>query len=246
MLNFSKKRAVFAQFKEFDKVKFVGNCQGGEPYDEYVLQEYYAYKIYNLLSSYSFRVRLLKVTYVDISGKKKPRSSYAFIIESVNQLARRLNGINLKRENLRLRHMDKETSTMMGLFQLLIANVDWNIPYLHNIKLIKTDKIVNPIPVPYDFDYAGIVNAPYPTPGENWPVDDVRKRYYMGPCPNPTNFEEKLKVFFDKREAIEALYKDPEYLSAKTIKNTIKYINDFYEIIENKNTVKSSILDNCR
>ena len=56
----------------------------------------------------------------------------------------------------------------------------------------------------------------------------------------------ELKVFFDKREAIEALYKDPEYLSERTLKGTINYINDFYEIIENKNNIKSSILDNCR
>lgn len=248
MLNFSKKRAVFKQFKEFDKVKFVGNCRGGDIYDEYVMLEYYAYKIYNLLSPYSFRIRLLMVTYTDISGKKKPRSNYAFIIEDIDQLAQRTDGISYKLKNLSIRHIDRKTGIMMGLFQYLIGNVDWNMPYSHNIKLIKLNDVnkPNPIAVPYDFDYSGLVNASYVTPGESWPVQDVKERFYMGPCVGIHEFDPAIKILNEKRDEIEALFRNSEYMSDNAKKRPLKYVDEFYEIINDQSAVKALILANCQ
>jgi hypothetical protein len=247
-MNFPKKQAVFSQFGEFDKVKFVGNCKSGDLYDVYVLLEYYTYKMYNLLSPYSYRVRLLKVKYIDTSGKKKPRDNYAFVIESTDQLAKRLGGINIERKGISNKMVDRNTSTVMGLFQLMVGNTDYAIPVLHNIKLFKLVDIKYPMPivVPYDFDYSGIVNAFYAIPGEHLPIENVRQRYYMGACREMTEYEEAFKVFREKREVIESLFKNSEYLTENAKKAPLNYIDEFYKIIDNKGAVKSIILAYCR
>jgi len=246
-LNFSKKQALFRQLEVFDKVKFVGNCQSGDLYDVYLVEEYYIYKMYNLLTPFSYRVRLMKVKYIDSNGKKKPRENYAFIVESTDQLAKRLNGINFEREGIPIRMIDRETSTIMDLFQFMVGNTDYTVYTLHNIKLIKIadPNYPNPVAVPYDFDYSGLINTYYAIPGENWPIEDVTQRYYMGGCREMTEFEEVFNTFREKREAMEALLVNSKYLTDNAKKNPLMYIDEFYKIINSEAAVKSWIVNNC-
>ena len=133
--------------QEFDKIKLVGNCRAGDTYDQYLIQEYYIYKMYNILSPFSFKVRLLKVEYIDTSGKKKPRDNYAFLIEPVAQMAKRLNSKEYDRKGVPNIGVDRENATIMGLFQLLVGNTDWSIPNMHNIKLLRVADAKYPMPI---------------------------------------------------------------------------------------------------
>ena len=160
--------------------------------------EYYVYKMYNLLTPFSYRVRLLRVEYIDTSGKKKPRDNYAFIIEPTDQMALRLNAKEFDRKGISNHSVDRNTATIMGLFQLLVGNTDWSIPNMHNIKLLRVADAKYPMPVavPYDFDYCGIIDAQYAIPNEIHPIEKVTERFYMGAC----NMK-KLSRSFMKKEA---------------------------------------------
>ena len=60
------------------KLKLVGGCRSGTVNEELLLKEYLVYKIYNLLSVMSFRVRLLHVNYKDSKEKSKTLFSVCF------------------------------------------------------------------------------------------------------------------------------------------------------------------------
>ena len=140
--NFPKKNIDVIAMEEFDKMKIVLDCKRGNIYEQYVLSEYYAYKILNLLTEYSFRVRLLHMTYVDTSEKFKTITRYAFIIESKEQLASRIDAIPIDSKNIRDISTHTQILVNTYLFQYLIGNTDWSIPARHNIQLFKS---TNPI-----------------------------------------------------------------------------------------------------
>lgn len=247
-LNFPKKQAIFTQIQEFDKIKLVGNCRSGALYDQYILQEYYVYKMYNLLTPFSFRVRLLRVEYIDASGKKKPRDNYAFIMEPTDQMALRLNAREFDRKGISNHSVDRNISTIMGLFQLLVGNTDWSIPGMHNIKLLRVADAKYPMPVavPYDFDYCGIIDAQYAIPNEILPIEEVTDRFYMGICREIEEYEKAFKIFNEKRNEFEALFADSPYLDKGGKNKPINYIDGFYQLIDSKSGVNSIILRNCK
>jgi hypothetical protein len=144
--------------------------------------------------------------------------------------------------------IDRKTATLMELFQLMIGNTDYAIQISHNVKFIKLadPAFPKPIAIPYDFDYCGLINAYYAIPAETLPIENVRQRYYFGACREPAEYEEAFQLFFDKRESIESLFRNSEYLTSKCSKGPLSYINEFYKIIESKSNVKSLILNNCR
>ncbi len=247
-LNFLKKQAIFEQIQEFGKIKLVGNCRSGELYDQYLIQEYYVYKMYNILSPFSYRVRILRVEYIDTSGKKKPRDNFAFLIEPTDQMAQRLNSKEYDRKGVPNNDVDRASSTIMGLFQLMIGNTDWSIPGLHNMKLIRVADANYPYPIaiPYDFDYSGIIDAQYAEPHEILPIESVTERFYMGTCREMDEYVEAFKFFHEKRSQIEALFADSPYLVKGGKNKPLNYIDGFYRLIDSKASVNSFIIRNCK
>jgi len=73
------------------KLKLVGGCHDNFSSEVLLLKEYLIYKIYNILSPMSYRVRLLHVTYNDSRQKMKSYTQYAFLIEDMKDVASRNN-----------------------------------------------------------------------------------------------------------------------------------------------------------
>lgn len=247
-LNFPKKKAFIKQLESFDKMKMVLDCKRGENYEQYLLSEYYAYKLQNIINDFSLRVRLLHVTYIDLSGKYKDITRYAFIIESMSQFADRHNAIRIETKSIKDRDMNLEILSDAYLFQYLIGNTDWSIPALHNIMLIKSIDHTNPrpYPIPYDFDYAGIVNTLYAIPDEQLGTESVRERVYRGVCIQDNFLLQSRTNFINKKEKIYTLYQQDELLNKSNKRSTINYIDDFYSILEKENAFKRHIIDACR
>lgn len=247
-LNFQKKEMVVKQLKEFDKMKMVLDCKRGNSYEQYLLSEYYVYKILNILTEYSFRVRLLKVKYVDTSEKYKTANRFAFLIENKEQMAERLNSIPIDNKNVRDILTDIPTLVNGYLFQYLIGNTDWSIPGRHNIQLIKSKDptISTPYVIPYDFDYAGIVNANYAIPDENLGIESVTDRVYRGVCVPESAIKDAVRHMIDNKARIYALYQSTDLLDKNNNRQTLKYLDDFYTIIESKNGLKRNLIDSCR
>ncbi len=229
-------------FHKQNKLKLVTACRD----EKYVLREYLAYKIYQLISSKSFRVRLVTICFEDTRNGKKTDAQYGILLEDQNCMAERNKSILIKRLHFNPHKTDREMFLKMAVFQFLIGNTDWSIQYLHNIKLISGKQNAALIPVPYDFDLSGIVDAPYALPAEELQIQSVRQRRYRGYCLNNIeDFKPTFKIFEDAKKDIYNLYKNNSLLDEGYKKITINYLDKFYDIINDEKKSKRAFQYPC-
>jgi hypothetical protein len=163
LLNFNKKSVDNTLFQGQDKLKLVMPCRG----DKYVLIEYFSYKIYNLMTNFSFNVRLVRVNLEDSNPNlKKDDPFYALVIEEEDQVAERNKMISVGQDLIRPQSLYPDEFLKMATFQYLIGNTDWSVQFRQNIKILKNESSGKMIGVSYDFDHAGIASAPYAQPAE--------------------------------------------------------------------------------
>ncbi|MDX2071827.1 MAG: hypothetical protein SFV55_25565 [Haliscomenobacter sp.] len=228
-------------FKDQSKTKLVMPCRG----DEYVIREWLVYKLYNLISPYSFRVRLVQLTLEDEQRKKPIEPFYAFLLEEEKQIAKRLQMLPLERK-LRANATQAEHFLRMAVFEYLIANTDWSVEHLQNIKLLTPDAKTLPIPVPYDFDHAGLVDAPYAKPAMELELGSVRDRRYRGYClENVQQFEPVIAHFNALKDKIYQIFSDCNLLNPKYQKSTMLFLDEFYATINNPKKWQKEFLYPC-
>jgi hypothetical protein len=246
MLNF--KTVDQNKMASLEKMKMVCTCRMGKEFEQLVLKEYIAYKIFNTLTDKSFRVRLVNMTFIDSEGKKKPISQYGFLIEDVDDMAKRNNCRELELKKLQAEASDRKYMTMVNLFQYMIGNTDWSVPGDHNIKLIQHRDSANarPFAVPYDFDFAGLVNASYAIPDEQLGTTSVRERVYRGFPRTMEELQESIVNFNAKKEEIYKLITDQQLLDKRSKDDMIKYLDEFYKIINDQRSIKKEFIDNAR
>lgn len=217
-------------FATFNKLKLVTHCveDKGEG-NSNLIKEYLAYKLYNELNDNSFRVQLIKITYVDNVGEYGEETRYGFIIESKKELAERLGGVEC--EDCYNPSPDVISGKDMGItaiYQYMIGNADWDIPMVKNLALIKM-KDGQMIPVPYDFDFAGLVNTDYAIPNPNYGLTSIRDRVYLGTELNNNQMRALLNYFVDKRKDLERIVKDLKPLKFIDRQEVLGYLNEFYD-----------------
>ncbi len=228
-------------FDSHGPLKLVTHCRNGA--EENVLREYVAYLIYNLLTPRSFRARLATVTYIDAGTKKALPAKTGILLEDDDDVAKRLDGRIVELEKATFQRVDMETVTLMSIFEYLIGNTDMSLFLQHNIRIVQT---VNGLryPVPYDFDYAGLVDTGYGVPGKDLGITSVRDRLYRGPCRTAGEFA----PFFDRMRAIradvQAIY-DTLPFSKGYRSDARKYLDEFYRTLDRPFDVKRAFIDGC-
>ena len=228
-------------FKEQKKTKLVVPCKG----DEYVVREWLTYKLYNIVTPQSFRARLVKVILDDASKGKATDPFYGILLEEEKQMAKRNKMIAVE-PKLRPEQTRLEEFLNMAVFQYMIGNTDWSVQYLQNIKLIAQDSVSVPVTVPYDFDHAGIVNAPYARPAEELLMNSIRQRRYRGYCMTDLRaFDTIIAKYNSLREEIYKLYTSCTLIDAKYLKSTTQFLDEFYKAINNPKSWQNDFAYPC-
>jgi len=228
-------------FREQKKLKLVMPCTG----DEYVIREWLVYKLYNLITPESFKARLVKVTLNDDKNKKVINPFYGLLLEEEKQMAKRNNLVAIEKK-LSPQQIREDAFLTMAVFQYFIGNTDWSIQYLQNIKLLAKDSSAVPVPIPYDFDLAGIVNAPYARPAEELLMNSVRERRYRGYCMQDLKpFQAVFEKFKLHKDDIYKLYTGCTLLDARYIKSTIQFLDEFYKTINNEKAWRKDFTYPC-
>ncbi|HET6995660.1 MAG TPA: hypothetical protein VFI06_11795, partial [Chitinophagaceae bacterium] len=160
-IKFNFNNTTSPKLAKLGKLKLVVGCGMKSSDEKLILREFLVYKIYNLFTPMSFRVRLLRINYTDTRGKIKHYTQYGFLIEDVDDVAKRNNCREVEKQVFRTETTDREQTTLVSVFQYMIGNTDWAVPNYHNVKLMRpvTDTISFPYTVPYDFDFCGVVDA---------------------------------------------------------------------------------------
>jgi hypothetical protein len=233
LIDFPKKKTKNTLFAHQNKLKLVTHCQ----VDEWVVREYLVYKLYNLLTDLSFRARLARVTYADSLGKRSPETHWGFLLEDDNDVARR-NSVKVSNvKQTTMGYADSLSMATVAVFEYMIGNTDWSVPYLHNIRLFDNGQ-TGSLPVPYDFDYAGIIESTYAIPPEQLGIQSVRERMYRGPVYPVSLFQRVFDKFNDLKPQFYALYQNDNRLDKGYVKRTLKYLDEFYTLINKPATAR--------
>ena len=237
------------------KLKLVSYCRPGAIYEQYLVREYTAYRLYNLLTPMSLRVRPAQMTYHDTEGRRGDRTSFAFLIESIDDLARRNGRVELETEvnTVATTQLDPAASTRYALFQYMIGNLDWDFTSgktgercCHNNKLLaRADAATDLVSVPYDFDYSGFVDTPYSVPPSTIPVYDVRTRYYRGPCRFRAEIPAAVALFQSRRADMLALIAAEPRLTDASKQSLTAYLGTFFATLDDPARTQRELTGRC-
>jgi hypothetical protein len=250
-LNFHKSDLDNTPLDGEDKLKLVTHCSNGsERGQDSVLNEFAAYRIFNEMSAWSYRVRLLRIRYEDTDGKQRKLDEphYGFLIESNEQLANRLDGAPAEVEGVVFSSLDTQQTARLSVFQYLIGNRDWSFvtaesddSCCHNIDLFRVDGAL--VPVPYDFDLAALTRAKYRAGAR---MAQSHGREYSGYCRQP---EESLVLALDHvqalRDDIVAAAEGVPSLGKRAGKRRVDFVRAYFEEADDRERLLTRFQRDC-
>lgn len=251
MLNFLRPEVDATIFAGENRLKLVTHCQARPRYDQYLLLEYLNYRIYNLLSANSLKVRLLELDYVNSTTGAPLYVKQGFIIEDSGRFAARRGLFEVTLQRARRAWYDPESALLVGVFQYLIGNTDWSLlvgapddSCCHNMLALQSGSGAL-IAVPYDLDVTGSVDPDYGRPPPSLPIRHLTQRLWRGGCPEPDLLGTVLQRFRDNKAAILTLYAEQPGLTEQVRRKALTFIEQFYAVIDDEGRVQSEFFDAC-
>lgn len=244
-----KKAAKGTLFEGNKALKLVLPCDRTKESNSLIVKEFLCYKIFEAITPYTFSTRLLNIDFWDRSGKKvKNYQLTGFFIEDDDLVADRFNAEVKEKLTLHPLALHDTSAIRHDLFQYFIANIDWSTTFMHNEKIILTKDPIRYIPLTYDFDQSGFVNASYAVINPDFNMTKPRDRVYRGFCRKDNRVINYVRNQFIEEEQtilnIMASYKD--LLEEKDYSSLEKFVMDFYKTMKSDKLFKSEILNSCR
>jgi hypothetical protein len=232
-------------FDDLEKPKLVNYCKDLGDYDQYILRELQLYRVYQLLTPISHRVRLTRISYVDSASKKREAERWAIIEEDPDQLANRLSGQLLKTKGASVADFEAPQLALAYLFEYFIGNLDFSFMGLHNTELLLTNN-GQIFPIAYDFDFSGLADTRYATPDPQLPIKRVRDRLYRGPCKTLQEVEPTLAGFRSKKANVLAVYDSLPALDKRYAEDSKRYLEDFFRTLDRPGDTKREMVESCQ
>ncbi len=248
-LNFKTDPIKQTELKGLKKIKVVTHCSSAKSSEPLILKEYLAYKLYNIVSDKSFRVRLLDIHYIDTGKKQLNFQERGFIIEPAEHVASRNNCVLIDPTIIQAKNLIEEDADRAAMFRYMISDTDWRIKSGHNIKFMKsmvdvTDKVIT---LPYDFDFSGFVGASYANPQEWSDATSIYQRDYLGYCrDNDDEYLKIIELYSNKQNEIMNAINAFNLLSEKYRKEVVSFTKDFFKEISNPKSMISSLKRECQ
>ena len=252
---FNEKPGDASLFDGQKRLKLVTHCRKTSSFQQKVLLEYTAYRLFNLMTPASLKVRLAEIEYYDSQKDKSVIERVGFLIEDTDDAAKR-NGVKeIDVEDIAVSQLDPIAAGRFAVFQYMISNYDWSMhdagtgdDCCHNAKLIgaRTQPYANLTPVAYDFDHSGLVDTPYAAVPPMVPVRNVRMRHYRGVCTHNAAARQAAADVRGKENAVMGLIDQIPGLKNTTKSSTKQFLNRFFKDIEDDESVEKNLLSDCR
>ncbi|MHA6332628.1 hypothetical protein ACXYL9_03000 [Qipengyuania sp. CAU 1752] len=252
-IELAAKPAPQSLFARQSRMKLVTHCRDRDSFEAAVMREYIAYRLYSLVTPQALKARLVQVTYRD--GSDTVTTRRGFLIEDIDDAARRVGLREISTGTIRPSALDTRAAARFAMFQYMIGNTDFAMlagpnsgECCHNAKLLASDKNARSglVPVPYDFDNSGIVNASYAMPSEKLPVRNVRQRLYRGFCHlNPLAREEAAKLVALRPDIMREIATSPA-LDDGSRRQMSNYLEAFFDIASDPEKLEQRAISRCR
>lgn len=244
-IKFKKAELARDSLADHNELKLVTHCQADSLYDQLILKEDMVYRLYNVLTDRSFQTQLVRITYIDSAQSVPTITRYGFLIEGEEEVASRLGGTFMADGVELPKILDKEQYKLFVYFQYMIGNTDWNLGNRHNNGLLtfesglSTGETASPYPIPYDFDYSGMVNAPYAQVFESLPISNVRERLLMWRGKKDEDFSAIVQLFKDKQTELQAVIDHTTGLSDSIRQDALNYLFSFFPLLDHPEQIMS-------
>lgn len=229
------------------RLKIVTPCRPGTAdYQQYILVEYLVYRMYEALMPVHHRTRLARITYADSTGRVQPITATAFFLEVEEEVADEHALVLTEQTGALWNDVDPVSLDRLSLFEYWVGNTDWSLAALHNISLFRM-KDGSHIPVAYDFDWSGAVNARYAFPNPKLGIRGVRDRLHRGPCRTAAQWAPTVAHFKSRRATIDSVWAaGVPGLDAKRQANVKEWLDTFWDVLDDERRFKREILDQCQ
>lgn len=241
----ARKGTIFA---DQGRLKLVTHCKSRDAdYEQYVLREYLVYPLAQLLTPIYLRARLVRATYVDSGGGGSDSlTKNAFFIENERRAAERFNAEVVDAAGAAWDAVGPDETSTVSLFEYMIGGTDWALTVLHNVVLYQDKKTQAVWPMAYDFDWTGIVNTKYSFPDARLGTRSIQDRRYRGICRSESEWAPIVSTFQAKKAAIYAVYDSLPQLDPKYIRDTKKYLDEFFEVLDDPRQFRREIVNQCQ
>lgn len=214
-------------------------------WEQYLLREYLAQRVYGLFTEASLRSRLIRVHYPDPDKPSRIVRSFAFLTEHFDSMAARIDAERLERGSFDHEKLDNRAADILALYQFMIGNTDWSIVRERNIILVRMPGGLL-VPVPYDFDMSGLVNAHYAGPAPGLPIEAVRERHFLGFCHPQADWDSLFRYFTTRREAVLELVGQVPGLDEYSSESSRRYLERFFDVLDSPEARSGEIIEACK
>jgi hypothetical protein len=250
-LHFAKSSVENTLFDGQHKLKLVTHCRDTDAAERNLLDELAAFRAFETLSPASFRTRIARVRYVDTDKDSSPveRERYGFLIETRDDVAERLGAAPIDVMGVKLSQLDDDQAALVFVFQYMIGNTDWSLvrnddddECCHNVDLVAIDGVISILP--YDFDLAGLVDAPYARPDPALRLRSVKQRRYRGYClPEPPLRRAVETMIARQHDIIAAALSVPA--DPRQLDSIETYLDGFFKLTDKPERLLSRFENRC-
>jgi len=214
-------------------------------WEQYLLREFLAHRLYNVITDVSLNARLVRMTYPNPEKPSRRVVNYAFFTEHFQSVAKRNGDEQLPRGSFDHEKLDARGAAVLALFQYMIGNTDWSIVRERNVTLLQ-DSSGSQLPLPYDFDMSGLVDAHYAGPAPTLPIDEVRDRYYLGFCHPDTDWDALFAFYLARQEDIMSMVGEIPALNKQGGRMLRRFLMRFFETLQSNETRQKKIVNHCQ
>jgi hypothetical protein len=238
-IKFSKKGLRAEGLDTLNEIKLVLPCYDSDKGDELIIREYLAYKMFEKISPVSIRARLIRLTLRDTHVEKSKKTMFAILVEDQEETCARLNGVPVEDYGIPTDSLHTHQAALLSVFEYMIGNTDWEVAMIRNVRLVRAPGPGKIIPLPYDFDFSGLVSAPYATPSSESGLKTVRDRFMMAPGIKPEALKKATQTIKNNRRDLMAIC-DSKFLNNESIAELQNYLNTYFQLISDKDDVPQS------
>lgn len=229
------------------RLKLVTPCRPGTAdYQQYILLEYLIYRMYETVLPVHHRTRLTRMAYRDSSARVQPIDVTAFFLEVEEEVADEHGLAYTEQTGALWADVVPEALDRLSLFEYWIGNTDWSLSALHNIGLFRTTEGAY-VPVAYDFDWSGAVNARYAFPNAQLGIRHVRDRLHRGPCRTAEAWAPTVAHFRSRRAAIDSIWAEGvPGLDVKKRDDAKKWLDSFWDVVGDPARFRREVVEKCQ
>lgn len=235
-LKFKKKDLVADGLDTLNEIKLVLPCYDSDKGDELIVREYLAYRMFEQLTDASLHARLIRLTIRDTHVEKSKKPMYAILLEDEEELVARLHGTLNEEYGTPIDSLHTYQAALTVMFQYMIGNTDWEISMLRNVRLVRAPESGKTLTVPYDFDFSGLVSAPYSSPSSDTGLKTVRDRFLMSNGLKPESLKKALNTLKTAKPTFFSLCKS-KYLSNEATYDMTAFLQSFFDKVDSKSEI---------